>query len=539
MLSEFAASPGSPDIAAIVIANDARGAGLDFPELTGLATGVAGAAAFRADKTSKGHASVARRWIEWSTVWSPQLRASNVSLTLPLLAAAYVRARRAVPGCLPPPGPWPRSARHPPPGPFVEVASLDSEVSRLMGLLTTLNVPHQPYGGLLPKAVLRAIGALDAHHKSTKTPLFVWLLIQVFRRLRHFLLSSPDAMSGFAQLSTICTGLMRPGFGTGLTRGSVERLGPAFGLPALLIRWTGATKTHAQRLPASAGGPDGARIPVVTCVAHDLHRVTTFPFLDAIRSSELPPGSPLFPRCHRVPDSALASAHRRQLFTWQGGQLWEASSSHWSPTSLTRLARDLLTRAGFPGALPFASGAHAGKVGSATELERLGFETGTRDSLAQWATPDAPMRNHYECASIQAMAFASSCLGRLPLTTIDLGSISTGLPASLDFDRLRHHVRALGPVSVDDEPGSWVPAFVASHAGPLPARPPPPPPPPPNIPYAWEEVGTEEEDLIDEQEAIYLAATATSTGPDLTLTGLGLYAEAMAAAMPSPDALDW
>jgi hypothetical protein len=376
-----------------------------------------------------------------------------------------------------------------------------------MGLLSSLQISHLPYGGPLSKSVLRAMGALDRHHKSTKVPLYVWQLITCYRRLwTSFISPSADAVSAFASLCLIAVGVMRPGFGTGLLVRSVERMPSAFRLPAVLIRWSGHTKSRAERLPLSQGGPGESKVPVVTCVAHDLFRVVLFPFLEAVRNSDRPPDFPFLSRCRRAPDSLLLSAHKRHLFTWRS-VLWEATSSAWSLASLTRFARDILTRAGFPDALPFASAIHACRVASNSELQKLLFEPSLRDTIGQWAVKDQAMRSHYESAAIERMAYATACLGRLTLGPVASGSLSIGFPADVDHERALPYIRSLGPVSVDDEPGSWIPGLVARLSSGAPPVPPPPPLPPlVGTVAAYEDDDADERDADDEQQAIWDAS---------------------------------
>ena len=500
LFASFARDPRPGVLRAGAIAADLRAVGVDFPELDSISSGAAAAVAHRAPATTDGHAGLARRWVEWADGWSPQLLASPVAATLPVVVAAYIRARRNVRDAKPPPSArWPRAARHPSPGPYIEVSSLDSEVGRFLGLLNVLLIPHRPYGGPFPHALLRVMGALDKRHKSVKSPLFVWQVLAVFRALWPSLMAlDADAASGFCALALICIGVLRPGFATAITAQSATVMPASFGLAALLVEWHGSTKAKPARLPEAQGGPGPATVPVVTCIGHRLFGHTLLPFLRDIRSAARA-AAPLFPRCRRVPDSVLHSTHERHLFTWGGSQLWEATDRPWSHEALTRLARDLLTRSGFPGALPFASGPHAGRLGGEMEGEELGWDAKVRDVVGQWAILKRRQHEHYEATAIERMARYTASLGRLPMTSTGLGSVRLGLPAGLDLERLSPFIRALGPVDPHEPAGAWIPAFVATVSNQ--PRPPPQPVVPP-LPRAHEDVDSEA-DAADEAEAIW------------------------------------
>lgn len=520
-LTQFVANPAPAPLRGLALAIDARSAGADFPEMDDMAIGAAEASSLRAPSTRAGHVGIARRWIEWSDQWSSPLRATMIQPSLHLVISSYIRARRAVAGCRPPPSPkWPRCPRHPVPGPYVAVSSLDTEVSRFLGLLDTLQVPHLPYGGPLPRAVLTAFGAFDKHHRSNKSPLWAWQLLATFRTLwASTIRLSADDSSGFCLLAVICIGLLRPGFASALTSQAVTIMPTSFGLPAILVAWLGRTKTRPERIAADQGGPGPAAEAVVTCIAHDLFLSTVIPFLVESRHHERP-NTPLFPRCRRAPDSALGQSHQRHLFTWSGSQLWEATGDQWSHAALTRLARDLLQAAGFPDALPHSSGPHASRVASNIELEELGFLEKVRDNLGQWAVAKRRTCDHYGAVAIERMARATASLGRLPLTRSGLGAVSVGLPAHLDIDSVMPLVRRLGPVDASALPGSWIPDFVASlpaaagSAQPVPTHAAQPEPEPP-IPSALEEGLDPEQDDLDEQEAIWSAAAAAAGVTDV------------------------
>jgi hypothetical protein len=528
VLTSYISDPAPATLRGSALATDVRAMGIDFPEIEAMAIGAAEAAAARAPATRASHVTVARRWLQRSSTWSPQLRGANLRLTLHLVVAAYIRARRAVVGAQPPPPhDWPRTPRYPAPGPFVAVTSLETETGRFLGLLSTLQIQHPPYGGALPKAVLTAFGALDKHHRSNKSPLWVWQIIAAFQRVwSSFIEPSADATSGFCLLATICIGILRPGFASTLPAAAASVMPKDFGLPALLVEWQGATKARPARLPEALGGPACALQPVVTCVAHDLFRHTVIPFLRASSHTERPQ-TPLFPRCRQAPDSALLAAHQRSLFSWPGAtQLWEATPDSWSHASLTRLARDILTRAGFPDALPFASGPHAGRLGGNIELEELGVADKVRDNLGQWAVAKRRMHEHYEAVALERMARATAALGRLRLESVGVGAVRLGLPASADLDVALPQIRRLGPVDALKPAGEWIPDLLASLAA---AGPPSAAPRAPadtgllgDIPRAFEDIDLEQ-DAVDEQEAIWSAAAAG---------GASLVAAAATAAAP-------
>lgn len=511
-LSRFTTNPAPAPLRGLALAVDARRAGADFPEIDEMALGAAEASSLRSASTRAGHVGIARRWIEWSEQWSLPLRSTAIQPSLHLVLSSYIRARRAVVGCRPPPSPrWPRCSRHPSPGPYVSVSSLDTEVSRFLGLLDTLHVPHPPYGGPLPRAVLTAFGSFDKHHRSNKYPLWTWQLIATFQALWSTAIRpSADDSSGFCLLALICIGLLRPGFASSLTSRAVSIMPSTFGLPAVLVTWFGRTKTRPERVSADDGGPGPAAEAVVTCIAHDIFLHTVIPFLTASRHHERT-HSPLFPRCRRVPDASMGQASRH-LFTWCGSQLWEATGDQWTHASLTRLARELLRAAGFPDALPFASGPHAGRLASNIELEELGFLEKVRDNLGQWAVAKRRTCDHYGAVAIERMARATASLGRLPLASSGLGAVSLGLPAHLDIDSVMPLVRRLGPVDSSAPPGHWIPDFVASLAvgAASSGAPPPPPPEVEPIPFADEDGLDPQQDDLDEQEAIWAAAAAAA-----------------------------
>ena len=507
LLIDFVRSPSTVHSSAL--AADARSQGLDFPELDSLASAASEAAGHRQPATVASHVSVARRWCEWFHCWSLAFKASPIAISMHLALAAYIRARRAAPGAAPPPSDtWPRTSANPAPGPHVAVSSLESEVGRFLGILNVFNVPHPPGGGPLVKALLTAFGALDKNKRSPKRPLWVWQLIVTFQRLWSSSISlSADAASGFAAICLITIGTLRPGFGTALLASSASLAPPSLGLPAFLIEWFGATKTKPNRLPSALGGPGPPLDPVVTCIAHDLLTRTAIPFFRESRASERP-ASPLFCRCRRVPDTALTQTHTRHLFTW-AGSLWEATSRPWSHAALTRLARDLLSRAGFPDALPYASAIHAGRLAGSIEHAELGTDEKVRDNLGQWAVLKRLMHEHYESVAIESMARATACLGRLQLTRTGHSAVSIGLPATIDLVAARPFIRALGPVDATAPVGAWIPSFLASF-DPASA---PPPPPPPHVLLAYEAAGVEDLDALDEQEAIWAASAPPGGAP--------------------------
>ena len=517
-LRRFVADPRPGTLRSGAVAADLRASGVDFPELDAIDEAVSADVAHRAPGTVAGHAGTARRWLEWSATWSTPLLASPVAVTLHLMVAAYIRARRNAPGVRPPPpATWPRVslvARKSLVSPFVEVSSLGSEVGRFLGILNVLHIPHRPYGGPLPHSLLRVFGALDKHHRSVKSPLFVWQVLQVFRRLWLSEISlSADAASGFCQLALICIGILRPGFGTGLLADSVSIMPDDFRLPALLIEWLGVTKAKPSRLSAAQGGPPAdSPQPVVTCVAHLLFQHTVIPFLLSSRHSERR-GTPLFPRCKRAPDSALTSSHSRHLFAWGGSQLWEATDRPWSLEAITRFARDVLLRSGFPDALPFASGLHAGRLGAEMEGAELAFLDKVRDVVGQWAVLRRRMHEHYEAVALERMARYTASLGRLPMVRAGIGSVRLGIPASLDMETLAPHVRALGPVDPRLPVDSWIPAFVLAASRGLPPLPLPPAPLPPRL---HEDIDSDL-DEVEEGEAIwasYVSAPEAPADPD-------------------------
>ena len=463
-LASFVAGGNVGSLAAVAEVASAAAAGLQFPELTGMAQGAVSTAAHRRPGTVCGHMSVARRFLEWQTVWSPELIAAPFHPSVALVLAAYIRARRNVAGTIPPPPPtWPRIPQHPPPGPFVEPSSVQTEVSRFCGLVTVLRYPIPPYGGPLSKACLQAIGGLDRHLRSVKHPVFVWHVIAVWQRSKTWIQASPDRMSGFCAFALACIGVMRPGFACGVTVGASSA--PAdFGLPAVLISWRGHTKTHGRAAPPELGGPaEGQGDPVISCVAHDLFTHTLFPFLQWL-GVDRPPDHPLLPRVR----SRAAAASRVDAglalpkASWPAGGEWRPSSVHWTPAELVAFGREVFSISGFPSLLPHASGVHAGRVGGEMELEELGFLPKTRDAVGQWAVLQRRMHEVYEATAIQRMAYATSCLGRLPLCSLDTGTVSLGLPADVDWETHMHLVRRLGPVKVADLVGAWVPALVGA-----------------------------------------------------------------------------
>ena len=465
-LLEFIRSPTSIPSA---LAADARAAGVDFDELDHIAAAATSSAGHRQPATVSSHVTSARRWTEWFSCWSPSFRSSTVASTLHLALTAYIRARRAVPNAAPPPSPqWPRDKAHPAPGPFVKVTTLETEVGRFLGLLGVFQFPRLPWGGRLVKAVLTAFGALDKNKRSPKSPLWVWQLIATYQRLWTSVIRlSADAASGFSLLCLIAIGTLRPGFASALLSSSVSLAPLSVGIPAFLIEWFGIAKTRPGRLPPEQGGPPPPAEPVITCVAHDLLAKTAMVFRNESRAADRP-SFPAFSRCRRVPDSALLSAHHRHLFTW-AGSLWEATSRPWSHSALTRLARDLLTRAGFPDALPFASGPHASRLAGSIEHDELATPDKVRDVLGNWAILKRRQHEHYEAVAIERMARATACLGRLHLTRQGFAATSLGLPATIDLDAAKGAIRALGPVDADAPVDAWIPGFLASFA----AAPPP------------------------------------------------------------------
>ena len=513
LLERFLGGGDVGSLAAVAEVYTASAAGLDFPELPSMAAGAASTAAHRRAGTVAGHMSVARRFVQWRTTWSPQLRAADFDASVSLALACYVRARRNVPGAVPPPpADWPRVPRHPAPGPFVEPSSVGAEVARFCGLMTVLRHPLPAYGGSLPKAVLQAVGALEKHSCSPKVPVFAWHVITAFQRLwRSWLQSSPDRVSGFCVLALVVLGVMRPGFACGLVSGAARPPPAGFVLPALLLLWQGATKTRARVAPPALGGPAPESLdPVVSCVGHDLFRHTLFPFL-AWLGPDRPPDSPLFPRvrARAAPGAAAPSDGGADAkLPWPGGGAWRVSAAHWSTGDIASFARELFSRAGFPDLLPDASGVHAGRVGGEMELEELGYREKTRDSIGQWAILQRRMHEVYGATAIQRMAQASACLGRLPLVRVHSGSVSLGLPADIDWEAAMPAVRLLGPVRADEPTGAWAtPAFLQSLRAP-PAG--PPAPPRFELPFAEEPASAVEVDADEEADAIFTAACAAA-----------------------------